>query len=202
MLGVFFLAVLYLQRVLGYDAVRTGAAFLPISLVDRRALARLLRAPERPLRPAHRAAARRCASIAAGLAAALARAGRRPLRRPTSCPAMLLLGIGGGLDLPGPDDARDVRRRAGGLGPRLRPRQHHPAGRRRARPRDPRDRRREPHGRRDRPPPRWSTATSAGVRRRRGASCSPRWSSRVVVLRPARGATSGAEAAEPAVATG
>ena len=32
MLGVFFLAVLYLQRVLGYDAVRTGAAFLPISL--------------------------------------------------------------------------------------------------------------------------------------------------------------------------
>jgi EmrB/QacA subfamily drug resistance transporter len=32
MLGVFFLAVLYLQRVLGYDAVGTGAAFLPISL--------------------------------------------------------------------------------------------------------------------------------------------------------------------------
>ena len=27
-----FLAVLYLQRVLGYDAVQTGAAFLPISL--------------------------------------------------------------------------------------------------------------------------------------------------------------------------
>src|SRR3954454_20337818 len=32
MLGVFFLAVLYLQRVLGYDAVSTGAACLPISL--------------------------------------------------------------------------------------------------------------------------------------------------------------------------
>ena len=32
MLGMFFLAVLYLQRVLGYDAFATGAAFLPISL--------------------------------------------------------------------------------------------------------------------------------------------------------------------------
>ncbi len=32
LLGMFFLAVLYLQRVLGYDAVETGAAFLPVSL--------------------------------------------------------------------------------------------------------------------------------------------------------------------------
>ena len=32
MLGMSFLAVLYLQRVLGYDALRTGVAFLPISL--------------------------------------------------------------------------------------------------------------------------------------------------------------------------
>jgi EmrB/QacA subfamily drug resistance transporter len=32
MLGMFFLATLYLQRVLGYDAVQTGAAFLPVSL--------------------------------------------------------------------------------------------------------------------------------------------------------------------------
>jgi EmrB/QacA subfamily drug resistance transporter len=32
MLGMFFLATLYLQGVLGYDAVQTGAAFLPVSL--------------------------------------------------------------------------------------------------------------------------------------------------------------------------
>src|SRR3954465_2750873 len=31
MFGMFFLAVLYLQRVLGYDALETGLAFLPIS---------------------------------------------------------------------------------------------------------------------------------------------------------------------------
>jgi EmrB/QacA subfamily drug resistance transporter len=31
-LGMFFLAVLYLQRVLGYDALETGLAFLPVSL--------------------------------------------------------------------------------------------------------------------------------------------------------------------------
>ena len=32
MLGMFFLAVLYLQRVLGYDAIETGTAFLPVSV--------------------------------------------------------------------------------------------------------------------------------------------------------------------------
>jgi EmrB/QacA subfamily drug resistance transporter len=32
MLGVFFLAVLYLQGVLGYDALATGTAFLPLSI--------------------------------------------------------------------------------------------------------------------------------------------------------------------------
>jgi EmrB/QacA subfamily drug resistance transporter len=32
MFGMFFLGTLYLQRVLGYDAVETGAAFLPVSV--------------------------------------------------------------------------------------------------------------------------------------------------------------------------
>jgi EmrB/QacA subfamily drug resistance transporter len=32
LLGMFFLAVLYLRQVLGYDALRTGLAFLPVSL--------------------------------------------------------------------------------------------------------------------------------------------------------------------------
>src|SRR5258708_5994396 len=30
--GMFFMGTLYLQRVLGYDAVQTGAAFLPVSI--------------------------------------------------------------------------------------------------------------------------------------------------------------------------
>src|ERR687888_699844 len=33
MFGMFFLGVLYLQRVLGYDALRTGLAFLPVTIV-------------------------------------------------------------------------------------------------------------------------------------------------------------------------
>ncbi|HZD38802.1 MAG TPA: MFS transporter [Actinomycetes bacterium] len=33
MFGMFFLGVLYLQRVLGYDSLRTGLAFLPVTLV-------------------------------------------------------------------------------------------------------------------------------------------------------------------------
>ena len=31
--GMFFLSVLYLQRVLGYDAIETGLAFLPVSVL-------------------------------------------------------------------------------------------------------------------------------------------------------------------------
>jgi MFS family permease len=31
--GLFFLSVLYLQRVLGYDAIETGLAFLPVSVL-------------------------------------------------------------------------------------------------------------------------------------------------------------------------
>ncbi len=30
--GMFFLGALYLQRVLGYDAIETGLAFLPVSV--------------------------------------------------------------------------------------------------------------------------------------------------------------------------
>ncbi len=33
MFGTFFLGALYLQRVLGYDALQTGLAFLPTTLV-------------------------------------------------------------------------------------------------------------------------------------------------------------------------
>ena len=33
--GMFFLGALYLQRVLGYDAIEIGLAFLPVSARDR-----------------------------------------------------------------------------------------------------------------------------------------------------------------------
>ena len=36
MFGMFFLGALYLQRVLGYDALEVGLAFLPVDGRDRR----------------------------------------------------------------------------------------------------------------------------------------------------------------------
>ena len=50
MFGMFFLGVLYLQRVLGYDALETGLAFLPVTIADGDALARLLGAADHALR--------------------------------------------------------------------------------------------------------------------------------------------------------
>jgi len=98
MLGVFFLAVLYLQRVLGYDAVRTGAAFLPISLsigvlslgFSARLNARF--GPRNVLLPA-------LASIVAGLFL-LSRVPVDGHYVADLLPAMILLGIGGGLAFP------------------------------------------------------------------------------------------------------
>jgi EmrB/QacA subfamily drug resistance transporter len=98
MLGVFFLAVLYLQRVLGYDAVRTGAAFLPISVsigvlslgFSARLNARF--GPRNVLLPA-------LASIAAGLFL-LSRVPVDGAYLPDLLPAMVLLGVGGGLAFP------------------------------------------------------------------------------------------------------
>ena len=98
MLGVFFLAVLYLQRVLGYDAVRTGAAFLPISVsigilslgFSARLNARF--GPRNVLLPA-------LASIVAGLFL-LSRVPVDGAYVPDLLPAMVLLGVGGGLAFP------------------------------------------------------------------------------------------------------
>ncbi len=98
LLGVFFLAVLYLQRVLGYDAVGTGAAFLPISVsigvlslgFSARLNARF--GPRNVLVPA-------LASIALGLFL-LSRVPVDGHYVSDLLPAMLLLGIGGGLTFP------------------------------------------------------------------------------------------------------
>ena len=123
MFGMFFLGALYLQRVLGYDPLEVGLAFLPSTIVmgvDVAALlgpaARCASAPKRDADPAPGVDRRRHAAVRA-------HAGRRHLRRrrdarddpgrPRRRPR-----------LPRADDARDVGRHAERLGPGLRPGQH------------------------------------------------------------------------------
>lgn len=98
LLGMFFLAVLYLQRVLGFDAIETGAAFLPVSLaigtlslgfsarLNGRFGPRAVLLTALPL-------------IAAGLAW-LTRAPVDGSYVVDVLPAMLVLGVGGGLAFP------------------------------------------------------------------------------------------------------
>ena len=96
MFGVFFLGALYLQRVLGYDAIEVGLAFLPVALDDRD------RCRSASRRGSSRASARAATLlpglvlIAAGLVLFVARAGRRRRTCVDLLPAMLLLGIGAG----------------------------------------------------------------------------------------------------------
>ena len=98
MLGMFFLAVLYLQRVLGYDAIQTGTAFLPVSIaIGTLSLGFSARlntrfGPRAVLLPA-------LASIALGLAL-MARAPVDGSYVVDLLPAMILLGVGGGLAFP------------------------------------------------------------------------------------------------------
>src|SRR3954468_7441814 len=98
LLGMFFLAVLYLQRVLGFSAIQTGVAFLPVSLsIGMLSLGFSARLNARFGPRAVLLAA--LAFIAAGLAWLT--------RTPVSgtyfidlFPAMVVLGIGGGLAFP------------------------------------------------------------------------------------------------------
>ena len=111
MFGMFFLGALYLQRVLGYDALQIGLAFLPVDAGHGRAVAALRRAAGHALRrradarPGPRADRRRAAAV-------------RAARRSTAAtsidvlPVMVLLGAGAGGLLPRADDAGDVRRDA------------------------------------------------------------------------------------------
>jgi EmrB/QacA subfamily drug resistance transporter len=97
-LGMFFLAVLYLQRVLGFDALETGVAFLPVSLaigalslgfsarLNLRFGARAVLVPGMVL-------------VALGLAW-LTRAPVDGSYAVDVLPAMLLLGIGAGVSFP------------------------------------------------------------------------------------------------------
>ena len=144
MFGMFFLGSLYLERVLGYDAVEIGLAFLPVSL-GIGALSLGL-SPQLNMRfgPAERAD-RGPGPDHRRPRAVLARAGGRELRG-RLLPSMVLFGIGAGLAFPADGHARDDRRHAERLGAALRARQHDAAGRRRPRPGDPRHARDVAHG--------------------------------------------------------
>jgi EmrB/QacA subfamily drug resistance transporter len=96
--GMFFLGALYLQRVLGYDALQIGLAFLPYTVVQGilsvrytdRLIARL---------GARRLIAIGIIPFAAGLAL-LTRAGTDASYPLDFLPPMLLMGVGGGLSFP------------------------------------------------------------------------------------------------------
>ncbi len=143
MFGTFFLGSLYLQRVQHYDPLKIGFAFLPVTVV----MGTLsLRYSERLIMRFGAQAPARARDGARGdrPAAVRARARARPLlqRRAARAAAARRRRR---LDLPGADDARDVRRRAAGRRAGLGPGQHLGAGRRRARPGRARDERLDAH---------------------------------------------------------
>ena len=133
MFGMFFLGALYLQRVLGYDALEVGLAFLPATIVmgtmslgfSEKLIMRF--GPRTTLIPG-------VAMIGVGLLL-FARTPVDGNYLADLLPPMVLIGLGVGTSLPLADDAgdvgRDAERRRAGLGPR----QHQHAGRRRDRPR-------------------------------------------------------------------
>jgi len=127
--GMFFLGALYLQRVLGYDPLQIGLAFLPVAV----AIGALSFRLSAELNTRFGARTMLLVGLALILAGLLLFA-RAPLeaRYPVDIlPAMVLLGIGG---LSGDHDAGHVRRHGLRLRSRLRPRQHDRAGGRVARP--------------------------------------------------------------------
>src|SRR4051812_4953175 len=96
--GMFFLGVLYLQRVLGYDAIETGVAFLPVSLTI--GVLSLWFSPRLNMRFGAKA------TLVPGLvliAAGLALFARAPVDGSYAVdvlPVMFLLGVGAGLSFP------------------------------------------------------------------------------------------------------
>jgi EmrB/QacA subfamily drug resistance transporter len=96
--GMFFLGVLYMQRVLGYDAIETGLAFLPVAVLI--GVLSLAVSPRLTLRFGGRAV------LLAGLVlevAGLALFSRAPVGASYAVdilPVMLLLGVGAGLAFP------------------------------------------------------------------------------------------------------
>jgi EmrB/QacA subfamily drug resistance transporter len=98
MFGMFFLGALYLQRVLGYDAIEVGLAFLPVALSIGILSATV--APWLIVRHGGRAALLPGLAL---MAAGLAYFQRLPLDATYAVdlfPSMLLLGLGAGLSFP------------------------------------------------------------------------------------------------------
>jgi EmrB/QacA subfamily drug resistance transporter len=124
MFGMFFVGVLYVQHVLGYDALRIGLAFLPVTVVmgglSLHGTGRLI----------GRFGARALVITGLGLVAAgLALFARVPVHGgylTAVLPPMLLLGVGA--RVPGAGRARDGRDRAGRRGAGVRRVQHDRAG--------------------------------------------------------------------------
>jgi MFS family permease len=147
MFGLFFLGSLYLERVLGYDALEIGLSFLPATLIMG-VLSFRYGAADHPLR--------RPSSAADGTGPHRSGPGRlcpgpggRQLPRERAAaddPA----GLRDRRGVPVPHDARHVGRHPGGCGARLGPRQHHRPGRRRAGARGARDSLRDAQRRPDR----------------------------------------------------
>ena len=141
--SMFFFISLYLQDVMGYSPIKTGLAYLPLAvgIIIAAGVASAARHPRRlqttPDRR-HTACRRRPAVV-------LTRArDRRLVRRGRPRPiAARRRRVRTGVRAR--DDRRRDRNRATRGGPGLRSDQHLPAGRRRARARDPRDRRQQPH---------------------------------------------------------
>ena len=98
MFGMFFLGVLYMQRVLGYDAIETGLAFLPVALLI--GALSLTVSPRLSLRVGGRAVLLAgLVLIVAGLAI-FARVPENAVYAVDILPVMVLLGAGAGLAFP------------------------------------------------------------------------------------------------------
>ena len=144
MFAMFFFNTQYIQRVLGFDPLEAGLAFLPFTagIMVSAGLASNF-APRIGVRPVavvgHAADNRRAAPVLADAGRRLVRV-RRPARDAARVP-------GHGRDLHAADAHRDDRPEGRGPGSRLGPVQHVAAGRRSARARRPHDHRRRAHER-------------------------------------------------------
>lgn len=96
--GVFFLGVLYMQRILGYDAIETGLAFLPVAVLI--GVLSLTVAPRLGLRLGQRAVLLAGLVLAVAGLGLFARAPEQATYLVDILPSMVLLGVGAGLAFP------------------------------------------------------------------------------------------------------
>ncbi len=129
--GMFFLGSLYMERVLGYGPVEIGLAFLPVALLI--GLFSLSFSARLSARFGARATLLSGLSLMAAGLALFTRAPADAKYASELLPVMALLGIGAGLSFPALMTLAMSGATPQRFGPRVRPRQHDSAGRRRAR---------------------------------------------------------------------